>query len=399
MTPPAPPQPIDLLDPHFYVGDPHPTYEWMRKHDPVYRDEVNALWAITRLDDLREVEKDPQTFSSKGHHRANPHAGERTMIAQDDPQHLYQLNLLSDMFTPRAVAAREDELREVVVDSIERFFLGNPVDVIETFAGRIPAILTARLLGFDDAHWRDVKSWSERLMRVDRALQDGAIMADAVSAVRDSAVLLRSTLRERGTRPRDDIVSRWAAAARAPAGSERLVDEAAALDELGLLVSGGAETTRTAIAHALILFCDQPEAWEDLASDPRKIPTAVEEILRYVTPLNNMFRRATAAAELNGKSIRAHDRLILLYPSANRDERYFEAPHSFVPDRDPNPHIAFGFGTHFCLGAAFARLTLKIVFEELTSRLTALERAGSPEYEANVFVKAVKRFDLAYRRR
>lgn len=399
MTSDTPSLPIDLLDPHFYVGDPHPTYEWMRKHDPVYRDEKNQLWAVTRLDDLREVEKDPQTFSSQGHHRATPHAGERTMISRDDPQHLYQRNLLSDMFTPRAVSLREEEIREIVVDSIERFFLGSAVDVIEAIAARVPAILTARLLGFGDAHWRDVRSWSERLMRLDRALHEPPVMADAIAAVRDFGAVLAPTLLERASHPEDDIPSRWATAAREATGVERPIDYPTALDEVGLLVSGGAETTRTAIAHALILFCDHPHHWEDLARRPERIPVAVEEILRYVTPLNNMFRRATSRFELNGKQIRVHDRLILLYPSANRDESYFEDPHVFIPDRDPNPHISFGFGTHFCLGASFARLTLRVVLEELTSRLTRLAPAGAPEYEANIFVKAVKRFDLAYDRR
>jgi len=399
MTTRAPNEPIDLLDPHFYVGDPHPIYEWMRENEPVYRDEKNQLWGITRLDDLREVEKDPQTFSSKGHHRATPHAGERTMISQDDPQHLYQRSVLSDMFTPRAVAQREAEIRAIVVEAIERFFLGNPVEIIETIAARVPGILTARFLGFEDAHWRDVRSWSERLMRLDRAMYEPPIMADAIAAVRDFGSVLQPTMEDRANTPRDDIPSRWAAAARNAEGIDRPIDYATALDEVGLLVSGGAETTRTAIAHALILFCEHPHHWEDLARQPERIPTAVEEILRYVTPLNNMFRRATTATELNGTAIEAHDRLVLLYPSANRDARHFEDPHTFVPDRDPNPHIAFGFGTHFCLGAALARITLRVVFEELTARLTALTATAEPQYEANIFVKAVKRFDLAYKRR
>jgi cytochrome P450 family 142 subfamily A polypeptide 1 len=236
-------------------------------------------------------------------------------------------------------------------------------------------------------------------MRLDRALHEPPLMADAIAAVREFGVVLHPTLLERASHPEDDIASRWAAAARGATNIESPIDYATALDEVGLLVSGGAETTRTAIAHALILFCEHPAHWEELARRPERIPAAVEEILRYVTPLNNMFRRATSGIELNGKQIRPHDRLILLYPSANRDERHFEDPHSFVPDRDPNPHISFGFGTHFCLGAAFARLTLRVVFEELTARLTRLAPAGPPEYEANIFVKAVKRFDLAYERR
>lgn len=389
---------IDLLDPDFYVGDPHPDYAWMRANDPVYRDERNALWAVTTLDDLRDVEKDAATFSSKGHYRVNPNENELTMISQDDPGHLAQRRLLSDLFTPRAVAKREAEIREVVVGAIEQFFIGDPVEVVEALASRVPGILTARLLGFGDARWRDVKIWSERLMRLDRAALEPPLLVDAIGAMRDYDAVLRQTLADRKRSPEDDIPSRWVAASEAGRGASP-IDYPTALEEVGLLVSGGAETTRTTIARALILFCDHPEIWEDLARNPDRIPTAVEEILRIITPLNNMFRRATADVVLNGKQLRAGDRLILLYPSANRDEGHFEEPDRFVPDRDPNPHIAFGFGTHFCLGASFARLTLRIVFEELTARLTALAPAAPPRYEANIFVKAVQRFDLAYRLR
>ncbi len=391
----SPAAPIDLLDPGFYVGDPHPSYAWMRANDPVHRDEKNGLWAVTTLDDLREVEKDASTFSSLGHYRAIPRDDEKTMISKDDPEHLAQRRLLSDLFTPRAVSRREDEIREVVVDSIERFFVGEPVEIVETLAARVPGILTARLLGFGDARWRDIKVWSERLMRLDRALYEPPLLADALASIRDFDGVLRETLSERLREPRDDIPSRWTAASQ----GEHPIDYPTALEEVGLLVSGGAETTRTTIARALILFCDHPEAWERLARQPERIPVAVEELLRIITPLNNMFRRATRDVELHGRRIRADDRLILLYPSANRDERHFDEPDRFVPDRDPNPHIAFGFGTHFCLGASFARLTLRVVFEELTRRLTRLTPAGSPRYEANIFVKAVQRFDLNYERR
>jgi cytochrome P450 family 142 subfamily A polypeptide 1 len=136
-----------------------------------------------------------------------------------------------------------------------------------------------------------------------------------------------------------------------------------------------------------------------MAEDPVRIPHAVEELLRFLTPLNNMFRTATTDTEIDGVAIAAGDRIALVYPSANRDEAVFADPDEVDLARDPNPHIAFGFGTHFCLGAHVARLSLRVALEELTARFTDLRPAAPPRYEANVFVKAVERFDLAFDRR
>ena len=169
--------------------------------------------------------------------------------------------------------------------------------------------------------------------------------------------------------------------------------------ELGLVIPGGAETTRTTLARALILFSERPDLWEWLAADPGRIPHAVEELLRWITPLNNMFRTATAETALAGTTIAEGDRVALVYPSANRDESVFADPDEVDLDRDPNPHISFGFGTHFCLGAHVARLSMRVALEELTARFTNLRPASAPRYEANVFVKAVERFDLAVDRR
>jgi cytochrome P450 len=166
--------------------------------------------------------------------------------------------------------------------------------------------------------------------------------------------------------------------------------------ELGLIIPGGAETSRTTLARALILFAERNDLWERLAVDRAVVPHAVEELLRWITPLNNMFRTAAVDTDLDGVRITAGDRLALVYPSANRDEEVFLDADEVDLDRDPNPHVAFGFGTHFCLGAHVARLTLRVTLEELAARLTNLRPAAPPQYEANVFVKAVERFDLAF---
>ncbi len=177
------------------------------------------------------------------------------------------------------------------------------------------------------------------------------------------------------------------------------MDDSKLVNETGLVISGGAETTRTVIARSLVAFADHPDQWEAMHDDPSLIPGAVEEMIRWVTPLNNMFRVATADTTVAGVPIRAGDRMALLYPSANRDEAVFDDPFSFDIRRHPNPQIAFGFGTHFCLGASLARVELRLLMERLVATITELEVLAPPDIEPNIFVGAVRSLELGFRRR
>jgi cytochrome P450 family 142 subfamily A polypeptide 1 len=381
---------VDLLDPTFHVGDPHPAYRWMRQHEPIYRDDANGLWCVTRMEHLRHVERCADTFVSSRGYRSVWVPSETSMISKDDPEHTKQRRLISDRFTPRAVGVREADVRALVSEAIAPFADGGSVEVVEALAARIPSILTCRLIGWDDERWRDVRSWSERLMRIDTMTRDAAHATDGFAAVTEIAELLDRTLEERAACPADDLVTAWMAGAEA--GCPMSVADMGS--ELGLLIPGGAETTRTTLARALILFSERNDLWEQLAADPGLIPTAVEELLRWITPLNNMFRTVARPTELDGVAMAEGDRVALVYPSANRDELVFADADSVDLGRDPNPHIAFGFGTHFCLGAHLARLTLRVALEELVARFARLHPVAAPVYEANVFVKAVVRFEL-----
>ncbi|HVV35130.1 MAG TPA: cytochrome P450 [Acidimicrobiales bacterium] len=387
---------VDLLDPAFHVGDPHPAYRWMRQHEPVYRDEHNALWCITRMEHLRHVERSTDEFVSSQGYRSIWVHHETSMISKDDPEHAHQRRLVSDRFTPRAVARLEDDVRALVIDAISMFAFAGMVEVVDALAARIPSILTCRLIGWDDSHWRDVRSWSERLMRVDTMLRVPGHASDAMRAVGEIARLVDASLAQRSACPADDLLSAWLA------GAEKSCPMSAAdvNSELGLVIPGGAETTRTTLARALILFSERNDLWEQLAADPAGISTAVEELLRFITPLNNMFRTVASpdgnGVEIDGVRMAHGDRVALVYPSANRDESVFAEPDGVDLARDPNPHIAFGFGTHFCLGAHVARLVLRVALEELTPRFKNLRAVAPPVYEANVFVKAVERFEMGF---
>lgn len=386
---------VDLLDPAFHVGDPHPVYRWMRDNEPIYRDDHNGLWAITRMDHLRHVERHTEAFSSNRGYRSVWIPTETSMISKDDPEHSAQRKLIADRFTPRAVGALEDDVRAIVTEALGTFPFSDRFEVVDTLAARVPSTLTCRLIGWPDDRWRDVRSWSERLMRVDTMGRDPMHASDGIRAVFEIAALVDRTAAERRECPTDDLMSVWTQATLN--GCPMSQDEINS--ELGLFIPGGAETTRTTLGRALILFSERNDLWEQLATDPSAIPAAVEELLRWITPLNNMFRTVTEDVEVDGTTFQAGDRLALVYPSANRDERVFSEPDEVDLARDPNPHVAFGFGTHFCLGAHVARLVMRVALEELTQRFTNLRPGSPPQYEANVFVKGVERFELVVDRR
>lgn len=315
------------------------------------------------------------------------------MIANDDPRHQQQRRLVAGRFTPRAVRERNGELLRSIIDElVDRAAAQGQIEVIEELAGQLPGRSTAHLLGLPEDRWRDVKSWSERLMRIDMRLRDPQVMDDLFQANVEFATEFLGIFSERRSCPMDDLASVWA---NAEVDGEPL-DDMTLIHEVGLFIAGGAETTRTSIAHGLRAFCDHPDQWELLYREPERIPHAVEEVLRWVTPLNQFFRRVTRDTELGGVQLRENDRVALLYPSANRDERVFDEPFTFDVTRDPNPHISFGNGTHFCLGANFARLSLTTLFGALTQRITGLHVVTEPEVEPNIFARMVRRFDLGF---
>lgn len=381
---------IDLLDPALYQSNPHDVWAWMRANEHVYRDEKNKLWGITRHADVMDVERRSSVFSSEGVYRAVLSPGESNMIAQDDPRHRQQRMLVQPQLTHAGVATRTAEVEALVAELVAEAVAQGEFDVVELIAGQLPARMTARLLGFPEEMWPEVKSWSERLMRTDMRDRDPLIMNEFIDANREFLGAMMPIIEEVSACPRNDFMSIWA---NAEIDGQKLPPEAI-FHEVGLFIAGGAETTRTAISHGLRAFVDHPDQWEEMAAKPELINSAVEEVLRWVTPLNNFFRMALTDDVVGGQPIAAGDRIIMLYPSANRDEAVFENPYEFDIHRNPNPHLSFGFGTHLCIGANLARLVLTTVFKELSSRATGLSVVSEPDVEANIFARAVKSFQI-----
>ena len=361
---------VDLLDGAFYVTDPYPTYAWMRANEPVYWDSTNELWAVTRYDDVVEVERRKDLFTSadqdKGGYRPNIPA-DPAMIGLDDPHHQARRNLVARRFTPRAVSTWEDHVRATVGRLFdEALGHGGPVEVVGELAAPLPAEMIGLLLGFPEEMFPKLQEWSERTITLGGGprymTEDGMVAAMEFAAA--SAELYEA----KRTCPADDVVSVWTTAS--VPGHEFGVDEV--ISDCLLILDGGAETTRTVIARAMIELARRPDQWALLRSGA-DVSVAVEEFIRWVTPIHNMCRVALSDVELGGVTVRRGDQVVLCYASANRDEDYFDDGDDLNLSRDPNHHLSFGFGTHFCLGSSLARLEIRVFLEELLARVDRLE--------------------------
>ena len=380
---------VDLLAPELYAGDPYPTYAWMRANEPIYWDETNELWGISRYDDIVEIEKRKDVFinsdQEKGGYRPNLPA-DNAIIGLDDPLHHQRRNLVSRRFTPRAANAWEDDIRGKVnriLDGVRDN--GGQAELINDVAAPLPAMMIGKLLGFDEADWPKLKHWSETTIALGGGPRyfNEVGMTSAIEFAGAAAELYES----KKTCPADDIFSLYTTAE----VDGCPFDPNDAIADALLLLDGGAETTRTVIAWTILNLLSNP-AEEVKLRNGADLTVAVEEMIRYVTPIHNMCRVAKVDAEVNGVTIPKGNQVVLMYSSANRDEKYFDRPEEFLVDRTPNNHIAFGFGTHFCLGASLARLEIRVFFEELLRRTSGwkLTPGTAPVEMANAFVRGIE---------
>jgi cytochrome P450 family 142 subfamily A polypeptide 1 len=357
--------PVNLLDPDLYAGDPYPTYDWLRTNAPAYWDEVNRIWGISRWRDVMDVEKNTRLYSSGQGSR--PHIEmTASMINKDDPAHSSQRKLVAGRFTPGAVRKHEEHVRSVVTDLIDAVAAKGSADVVRDLAAPLPAMVIGDLLGFDRSMWEKCRWWSETTMAAAGYLPDDPRAPDSSEASMDFGLAAYELVEARRVEPRDDLISAWVHAEvdGAPLSVEEIINEAI------LLLDGGAETTRAVIGQTVLALIEHPDERQKLLDDPEAIGrTGVEEFIRWVTPILNMRRTATVDHTLHGQQIKAGDQVLLMYAAANRDPDVFDEPQRFDVMRTHNHHVAFGFGTHFCLGANLARLELRVMFEELLRRL------------------------------
>jgi cytochrome P450 family 142 subfamily A polypeptide 1 len=386
---------INVLDPAFYV-DPWEAFRWLRDEAPVYWDPVQKLWAISRYDDIMAVERDGVRYSSfRG---SRPHidlSSDQSMINLDDPDHQAQRSLVARRFTPRAVRGHEDHIRQVVTEILDAVLPLGECEAIEAIASRLPAMMVGELLGYPPELWERVRYWSERVMMLaGQTSAEGpphATHPEIISVMQEWTEVTLALISERRAEPRNDLISLWT--------HQEGWDDKHVLEETVLILDGGAETTRTVIGSMIRELALQPEQRRLLIENPDLLSsTAVEEFIRWVTPVLNMRRTATADHEFHGQTISEGDELLLLYPSANRDARIFTQPDVLDVTRAHNRHVAFGFGTHFCLGAQLARLEIRVMFEEMLRRMPDWELCDpdEPKVIPATFARAYDRVRIRF---
>ena len=367
---------LNLLDGAWYADRPHDIWTWMRTEAPVYFDESSRTWGIAKHEDVLAIETDARTFSSSRAPR--PHGYPLPMmISMDDPEHQRRRSLVNRGFTPKRVAAHEETVERLCRSIIDKVCETGSCDFVWDIAAPLPLLIIADLLGFGPELHDDLLRWSDDVLRGTSLALSDEVIAAATAGMQGFRSAQLDVIAQRRAEPRDDLISTLV---NAEIEGERLDDESI-VNETLLILIGGDETTRHVITEgtlALLDFPDQMALWRD---DEGVTPTAIEELLRWVSPVKNMARTVTVDTEVRGQQLHEGDQLILFYPSANRDEDVFDDPQRLDLRRSPNPHIAFGFGPHFCLGASLARLELRIMFREVLRRMPDLRLATDEPLE------------------
>ena len=365
---------IDLLAGDFWGGDFHSALTWMREHDPLHWD--GRVWGVSTYDLVKEVSRHPERFSNAEGCRPDAFALPM-MIDMDDPEHMRRRKLVNKGFTPKQIRGSEPAVRAACDEIIDRVIERGECDFVTDVAAWLPMIMIGDALGVAPEDRARLLEWSDDLVRGLVGTEGDALDRATASYVEFRAFAEEAIARRRDE-PLDDLMS---VLVHAEVDGERLDDESIIHESLLILI-GGDETTRHVITGGTYQLLRHPEQRRMLAEDPSLIPTAVEEMLRWVSPIRNMNRTVVADTELAGRELHAGDKLLLLYPSANRDASVFDDPFRFDVTRQPNDHVAFGFGTHFCLGNSLARLELVCMFEHLLERMPDLELV-SPEEPSN----------------
>jgi cytochrome P450 family 142 subfamily A polypeptide 1 len=360
---------IDLLSGRFYVEHARDAYRWMREHAPVYFDENSGLWGVATYDGVLAAERDAQTFSNAGGSR--PETGPLPwMIDMDGGAHAKRRKLVSRGFTPARVRATEPNLRDICDGLIDRVCEKGECDFVRDIAAPLPMIVIGDMLGVPAADRDALLEWSHGMLA--SLTGEPAGFERAAAAFGAYVEYAHRVIASRRADATDDLFS---VLVHAEVDGDRLEDDEIVFESLLLLI-GGDETTRQVTAGGMEQLLAHPEQHAAVAADHRLLAPAIEEMLRWVSPIKSMARTTTSSACLAGVDLPAGAKLVLLYEAANFDDRHFVDPDRFDVERSPNDHLAFGFGPHFCLGASLARVELAAIFTRVLDRLPDLRLAS-----------------------
>jgi cholest-4-en-3-one 26-monooxygenase len=366
---------VDLLDLNIHIDNPEPLYEWLREEEPLFWDQHNEVWAASRYEDVIFISRNTDIFCSKFGVVPNIDLDtwpDDAMINKDGRDHTVQRALVSKGFSPRNIREMEVRVRELTVELIDKIAGEGSCDVVSALARPLPMLVMGDMLGYTRDASDMVLGWTDTYVAGGNGPQH--LTEDIVMAFGSFVMFHEELMESRRENPGDDLLSTWM---KAEINGERLTDEKI-MYEHNLLLVGGSETTRHTISGGLLQLMRHPEQRQHLIDHPEAIPNAVEEIIRWTTPFIRMARHLTRDHEMHGKMMKAGQQVMMLYPSANRDPRIWDRPQEFDITRSfSKPALSFGFGKHYCLGAALARMEIKVMLEELLKRLP--DMAESPD--------------------
>jgi cytochrome P450 len=386
----------------FYLGDPHAAFRRLRAEDPLHWYAAGSFWCAMRHAELSEISRRPRVFSSAhgtqlfeiparlagggiGMEELAP-----SIIRMDPPAHNRYRKLVISAFTPRMIAELEPRVRALARESVAGIHPGEPFDFVEQIAIPLPMFVIAELLGVPRSDYAAFRRWSDAMIEAGSS----GPSPETLPVVTELFVYMLEKAAERRRAPREDVLSKLALA---ELDGERLSDAELGSFCLTLLVAGN-ETTRNLISGGMRALLDERAQWEKLCADPSLLPNAIEEMLRFVSPIQNFVRRVQQDVELAGRKLGAGEYVALFYGSANRDESVFggDAERFDVSRPSAGRQLAFGFGEHLCLGASLARLEARVMFEELIARGRGFAPAGPPRKLASTLVNGLVELPLVF---
>ena len=399
----ATPEKIDLSDLGLFAdGTPHEVFRRLRQESPIFWNEQSdgsGFWAVTRHADVMQVSRDSETFSNERHgimiydESFETSGRERTMLEMDAPRHTRLRALISRGMKPRKILELEEFARRRFAEELDRCLELGECDFVVDVASTLPVQVISEMMGVPESDRRHLGLLANRIQGFDDPELGGGGGGENSDAIEEMSSYALELASNRRRKPRDDI-----ATAILQADIEGYaMDDAAFAAFFLLLITAGIETTKSSISGGMLALTEHPEQWARLRKDPSAMTAAIEEMIRWTTPIHHFRRTATRDTTIAGQPIREHDRVVVWYSSANRDELVFEEPFRFDIARTPNDHLAFGFGSHYCLGANLARLEMRIVFEALVERGIEVDRRGKVDYMLSSFTNSLKRMPVQLR--